>query len=158
MDILTGHLYHIHDSFYDRFPNCNLLYNKGDSFSRPVCVAIQDKTNTDLFWAVPLSSKIKKYKAIYEKSMDRYGGVCDTLSIAKYAGIESVFLIQNMFPVTKKYISHLHTIGDSSIPLIKTVSDEISKKANKLLVLHKAGKTVVFTDIDYILNDLLSQN
>ena len=38
--------------------------------------------------------------------------ICDTIIIGKYKNREQAFLLQNMFPVTEKYIDHIDTTRD----------------------------------------------
>ena len=53
---------------------------------------------------IPLSSRVDKYRRIIEKK-EHSGKRCDILHIAKLDNDkESVFLIQDMFPVTAQYI------------------------------------------------------
>ena len=63
----TGKLYFIKDSFYDRFSNCGLLENKdiinGKEHNRPCCYALKfNKGDKNIYWMIPISSKIEKYK------------------------------------------------------------------------------------------------
>lgn len=49
---------------------------------------------------IPLSSRVEKYKRIVEKK-EKSGRSCDILHIVKSDDSrESVFLIQDMFPIT----------------------------------------------------------
>ena len=70
--------------------------------------------------------------------------------------INSAFLIQNMFPVTKKYVESQYIKNNVAIRLSNKLQTEIIFKANKVLNLYKHGmKNIIFTNIDRILNQLL---
>ncbi len=70
--------------------------------------------------------------------------------------INSAFLIQNMFPVTKKYVESQYIKNNVAIRLSNKLQTEIIFKANKVLNLYKHGmKNIIFPNIDRILNQLL---
>ena len=86
----TGKLYFIKDEFYERFKNCGLLENKeiinGKQHSRPCCYLFKyEKLNDDIFWMVPISSKVDKYIKIYNKSIEKYN-MCDNISFCYILG------------------------------------------------------------------------
>lgn len=60
------HFYFVADSFYKDFPDPNLMRNKeainGIRHDRPCFFAITDKRNSELFWFIPISSRVDKYK------------------------------------------------------------------------------------------------
>ena len=78
------------------------MKNKEEGHGRPCFLAIQDYDG--LYWMIPISSKVEKFKAIY-KHKTQNGKRCDTICFANVLGNERAFLIQNMFPITEKYIS-----------------------------------------------------
>lgn len=45
-----------------------------------------------LLWLVPLSSRIKKFQAIYNKQIEQYGN-CLTIVMGKYIGKQTTFLL-----------------------------------------------------------------
>lgn len=102
----TGHFYFLSDQYFIDFPDSNLMQNKetinGQSHGRPCFYAFQDM-NTGLFWVIPISSQVYKYTAIYNNKIQRHGK-CDTIVFGDVVGHRKVFLIQNMCPVTPKYI------------------------------------------------------
>ena len=56
-----------------------------------------EDTNTGIYWMIPLSSRIDKYKGIVEKKA-KAGKPCDIIHIVKLDDSrESAFLIQDMF-------------------------------------------------------------
>lgn len=74
-------------------------------------------------------------------------------------GEYSAFLLQNMCPVTCRYIMNQYLYADSQRPV--TVSDslkrELNAKARKILRLAKQGKVLTFTNILEMRQKLLSE-
>ena len=74
-------------------------------------------------------------------------------------GEERAFLIQNMFPTTKKYIIEKYIKQNRDVTVNKRLNRELQVKANKILKLVEKGYTkVVFPDIIKIRNILLKYN
>lgn len=110
-------------------------YLKGNKEeSRPHYYCFQDDID-GIYWMIPLSSKIEKYKHIIEMKKAA-GKRCDTIHIAKLANDrESVFLIQDIFPITEKYIEREYKIGRNPLMLTneRTVK-EIERKAKRVMI------------------------
>lgn len=85
-----------------------------------------------------MSSKLEKYKKII-KNKEKKGTKCDTLHIAKLDNNkESVFLIQDMFPITEEFVEREYTIGGNHLKVTSEhVVKELDKKARKVLSLLK---------------------
>ena len=64
MEIQQGYSYHIKDEFFDVVQDKYLMSNKENGNYRPHFYAIQDKKNHDLYWMIPISSQVEKYKGI----------------------------------------------------------------------------------------------
>ena len=80
----------------------------------------------------------------------------DTIVFGYVSNTYSTFLIQNMFPVTEKYIESQYIKNNVAIRLSNKLQKEIIYKANKVLGLYKHGmKNIIFPDIDKILKQLL---
>ena len=109
MEIQQGYSYHIKEEFFDIIQDKYLMSNKENGNYRPHFYAIPDKKNQDIYWMIPISSQVGKYKVIIEKKKRKYGK-CNTIVIGKFAGKENAFLIQNSFPVIAKYFDHIHTV------------------------------------------------
>ena len=77
---------------------------EGISHDRPCFCAFQD-SKTGLFWLVPISSKIQKFRRIYQNKVNKYGR-CDTIDFGYVLGHEKAFLLQNMCPVLDRYIKN----------------------------------------------------
>lgn len=87
-----------------------------------------------------MSSRIDKYRRIMEKK-EKAGKPCDILYIVKLDDSrESVFLIQDMFPITEEYIEREYIIDGNRLMLTSehTVR-EIEQKARKVMGMLKRG-------------------
>ncbi len=136
-------------------------YLKGNKeANRPHYYCFKEE-ETGLFWMIPLSSRIDKYKKIMNKRLENRKH-CDIIHIMKLDnGKESVFLIQDMFPITEEYIEREYTIAHNHL---KVTSEhpaiEIEKKAKKVMYMLKKG--IKFTptqpDIIKIINKLKERN
>lgn len=89
MQVQTGYLYHIKDSFFEKIKDEGLMINHENGHSRPSYLAIRDN---EILWFIPLSSKILKYKEIVEKKTKKYNS-CKTILIKKIAGREQAILL-----------------------------------------------------------------
>lgn len=95
---------------------------------------------------VPLSSRVDKFRAIHDKQVQKYGR-CLTIVLGEFDGKSAAFLLQNMFPVTERYLDHIHTRNNNPIPVKHSIQSEISTNMKRLLQLHARGSKVVFPDI-----------
>ena len=90
------------------------------------------------------------------------GKSCDILHIIRLDnGKESVFLIQDMFPITEEYIERKYTIGHNHLILTSEHSAiEIEKKAKKVMNMLKKG--IKFTptqpDVKKIISKLIKNS
>ena len=86
----TG-FYIIKDNFFTDMPDPYLKGNKAGN--RPHYYCFED-SDTGIFWMIPLSSRIDKYKKIVENK-EKAGKPCDIIHIVKLDDSrESAFLIQ----------------------------------------------------------------
>lgn len=118
-------------------PDPYLKRNKAGN--RPHYYCFED-TKIGIYWLIPLSSRVDKYRRIIEKK-EKAGKFCDILHIVKLDDRrESVFLIQDMFPITAEYIEREYTVSGNHLMLTSehTVR-EIERKAKKVMELLKHG-------------------
>lgn len=147
----NGYLYFIKDSYYEEFQHKNILPNKipdenGELHERPCYYTFKEK---DIIWMIPVSSRVEKYKKIYEKKTQN-GKDCDTLAFGYVKGNENAFLIQNMIPVTEDYINNIYTnkTDGKPIELNKKIKKELNAKVRKVLRLTRNNiANIVFTPI-----------
>ena len=157
----TGHFYYINDQYFIDFPDSNLMCNKekvnGQPHDRPCFYAFKDN-KTGLYWMIPFSSQVSKFKVHYNSKMSRYGK-CDTIVFGEVLGFQKAFLIQNMCPLTEKYIKNEYIDKHASIPvrIDGRLETELIKKAKKVLALQRKGVKLIFPDVLKIEKELLSQ-
>ena len=102
MEIKEGYVYHIKSSYFDFINDEKLMKNHEGNSTRPNYFCIKTESN-EIMWFIPMSSKVEKYKSIVKDKISKYNK-CDTIVIGNYRGRDHAFLIQNMFPITPKYI------------------------------------------------------
>ena len=132
----TG-LYIIKNRFFEDMSDPYLKDNKDEK--RPHYYCFKDEGG-GVYWMIPLSSRVEKYRKIIRKR-ENAGKPCDILYIVKLADDrESVFLIQDMFPITEEYIEREYTIGRNHLMVTseRTVK-AIDRKAKKVMGMLKRG-------------------
>lgn len=93
---------------------------------------------------------------IIEKKVQNTGR-CDTIVIGNYRNRDTAFLLQNMFPITEKYIDHIDTANGIAIKVAKKTRKEIITKVNRVFKLKERGIKVIFPDVDRIAQKLLDE-
>lgn len=128
-----GRLYFVKDTFYKRFHDCKLMENRevidGKPHKRPCCYLFEF---LNIYWMIPISSKVEKYKVQYQKAMRKYS-MCDNISFGYVLGEEKAFLVQNLFPVTEEYINSIYIDKNTGKPIVipNNLIAELNKKARK---------------------------
>jgi len=154
-----GRLYFVKSEFYKKFPNCGLMENKeiidGKLHKRPCCYLFE---YLNIYWMVPISSKVEKYKIQYQRAIKKYG-ICDNISFGYVLGEEKAFLVQNLFPVTRDYIDSVYIDKNTGKPIAipNNLIAELNKKARKKIRYNQQGKLLGITDIMKIYNELLKE-
>lgn len=160
MEIQPGLAYTVSNDYFRRHADPFLVMNHGSDKwgdgARPYFVAFQDKREPDIYWAVPLSSNAAKYGGVYTSAIEQRG-YCDTLHFADFANRSDVWLIQNMCPITERYVTGLCMTrsGNPIVPYHKDAK-EATRKASKVLKLVQHGvKGLVYPDIERLYKGLL---
>lgn len=153
-DMIVNGLYIVQDRYFATFPSDRTMKNKSEA--RPNYYAIKDRDG--IFWMIPLSKQVEKYRNWITRDEKKYGpGKCVLWDISVIAGIERAVLIGNMFPVLPEYIQRAYTID--GIPYIvkntKTI-DRIRKKAMRYLNLVENHRITPVFDILAVKNKLLN--
>ena len=149
MDV--GHFYYLNDQYFIDFPDPLLMQNKesvnGQAHDRPCFYAFQDQS-TGLYWMIPFSHDVAKYRVHYNKKIQKFGR-CDTIDFGYVLGHEKAFLIQNMCPITQNYIKNKYIDGRSSTPvrLDGVFERNLISKAKKVLALQRRGVKLIFPDV-----------
>ena len=163
MQIDVGYFYFIKDSFFNIMDDPELMKNKESGNKRPCYYCIKSKKYDNIIWFIPVSTKIEKYKKVYDSKIQKQiklgkNPSVDTIVFGNIANTYSAFLIQNMFPVTLDYIESQYIKNKVPIKVSNQLQTEIIYKSNKVLNLYNHGmKNIVFPDIDRILEKLLQQ-
>ena len=153
--INQGFVYHIKDSYFEVAQDNMLMRNHEGGAYRPTYICIKDD-KTNLFWAIPMSRQVEKYKKVVDKDIKLYGN-CVKILIARYGETQSAFLFQNMFPIIEKYIDHIHTIGGNPVQVDSSVKEKVTQIFKENIRLHKRGVKVIFTDIDRLVKLMLDE-
>jgi len=130
-----GCFYFIKDNYFLEFTDPNLMKNKENGNRRPCFFYFKDENN--IIWLIPISSKVEKFKVIYENKVKKYG-YCNNIYFGEVLGVERVFLLQNMFPITEEYISEQYIYGEKPVKIKYENEKELSKLGKKILALHKS--------------------
>lgn len=133
MEIKEGYVYHIKNDYFEFVNDKKLMKNHEGNSTRPnyFCIKIDE---SEIMWFIPMSSKIEKYKKIIDEKINKYKK-CDTIIIGNYRGRDHAFLIQNMFPITSKYIDHIDTVKGKAIQVPSETRHQILDKVNKIFKL-----------------------
>lgn len=133
MILETGYVYHIKNEYFKFAKDDKLMKNHENGSSRPTYFCIKNEDNK-ILWFIPMSSKVEKYKKLQNQKIQK-NGICDTIVIGKYRGRESAFLIQNIFPITEKYIDHIDVIRNKAVAVVEGTKNEITSKVNRIFML-----------------------
>lgn len=156
-----GHFYYIDDKYFEDFPDMYLMKNKetvnGKVHDRPCFYTFQD-SSTGVYWMIPFSSQVSKFKKIYNSKMKKYKR-CDTIVFGEVLGHEKAFLIQNMCPITLEYMKNEYFDTRAGIPVrVNGVLDkELKEKASKVLALQRKGAKLIFPDVLKIESKLINR-
>ena len=152
-----GCFYYLSQEYFEDFPDPFLMGNKesisGQPHNRPCFYAFKDTLN-GLDWVIPISSQIKKYRAVYERKI-KSGKQCDTIVFGDVLGNNKAFLIQNMCPITDKYILNQYLIENCAVRISSDLEKQLKSKARKILSLQRKGIKVIFPDVLKIEQQLL---
>ena len=159
-----GLFYFIKDEFFSKFDKeKKLMQNKDGKENRPCFYAFADNKQPSIYWLIPISHQVSKYKKIVENklSKQRAKGIenpkCNTIRFGYVLGQERTFLIQNMFPITDKYILSIYLDKNSNKPVSITpeTEKEIIANAKDVYKLVLRGYNyLVFADIKNIYKQL----
>ncbi len=155
MEIKQGYVYHIKEEYFEFVNDEKLMKNHEGNSTRPnyFCIKIDDSA---IMWFIPMSSKVDKFNKIIENKINKYKK-CDTIVIGNYRGRKHAFLIQNMFPITSKYIDHIDTVNGEALQVPSETRRIIYEKVKKVFRLKDNGVNLIFPDIDKIKKLLLEE-
>lgn len=157
----AGHFYFLDDSYYVDFPDPYLERNKetlgGIQHGRPCFYSFMDCT-TQINWLIPISSKVHKFRTIYQDKVHRTGK-CDTIVFGYVLGHEKAFLIQNMCPAIPKYVrsEYIDKISNIPVSVDGVLEKELFQKSSLILALARQGKRVIFPNVLWIEEELIKK-
>lgn len=122
------------------------MANKENGNKRPCYFCFNDPENNKIIWFVPISSKVEKYKSIYESKKKSKKKVYNFV-FGKVLGKERTFLIQNIFPTTEKYIENKYQNKMQDVEITETLKQKIIKTSMTVISLAKKGINIPFYNI-----------
>lgn len=163
MQIKKGYFYFIKDYYYEKVQDKELMQNKENGIKRPCFYCFKDSKVDELFWFIPISSKVRKYEEIYNNKIRKQiennkKAKVDTLVFGEVNKENRVFLIQNMFPIIERFISDTYIRNNTFVKINYELQKEVELKANRVFALAKRGnKGLVFPNIVNIKNIMLKE-
>lgn len=146
MVVENGKFYFIKDNFFNIFKDYNLMTNKENGNKRPCYFCFNDPEDNKIIWFVPISSKVEKYKSIYENKKKSKKKIYNFV-FGKVLGKERTFLIQNIFPTTEKYIENKYQNKMQDVEITETLKQKIIKTSMTVISLAKKGINIPFYNI-----------
>ena len=154
MKVESGKFYFIKDKFFDVFKGYKLMENKENGNKRPCYFCFNDPENEEIIWFVPISSKVDKYKTIFESKKKTRKKVYNFV-FGKVLGKEKAFLIQNIFPTTEEYIESKYKNKEQDVEIAESLKEEVIETSMNVIKLAKKGINIPFYDIIEMKNILL---
>lgn len=153
-EITPSGLYIIKDQYFADYPNDKYMQNKGEN--RPHYYAIKDSTG--LYWMIPISSKVDKFRAkIADVEAKAGSGNCFLFAVAPVSGKERAFIISEMFPVTEDYILRPYTVNGKPYVIENgEIQKMLSKKARRFLSMVERGNAKSPVDAMKVKKQLLA--
>lgn len=145
MNVKEGMVYHIKDEYFDLVQGCDIKCKSYAGHTYPAYCCFIDKACSTI-WMIPMSTKIDKYKAVYDREIEKYGH-CMSIVFGIYDKKLVAFQIQNMMPITKKYVLHPHTRNGKPISVEHPVRNEIRSRFDNLRELYQKGVPCLLSDI-----------
>ena len=122
------------------------MENKENGNKRPCYFCFNDPEDDNIIWFVHISSKVDKYKTIYESKKTTRKKVYNFV-FGKVLGKEKAFLIQNIFPTTEEYIEDKYQNKKQDVEITESLKKEIIETSMNVIKLAKKGFNIPFYDI-----------
>lgn len=159
-----GNFFFISDYFFIKYDSeGHLMKNKEGLHNRPCFYTFPDKNEPAILWCIPISSQVQKYEKIFQQKVLKQiqcgykKPKCNTIRFGEVLGQKRAFLIQNIFPVTAKYITSIYMDKNTNHPVTVDSATErdICHNARQVLKLVFRGYTnLVFSNISKIYSEL----
>lgn len=158
MQIENGKFYFISNTFIQKYGiKYNLMENKETGTKRPCYFCFKDHKDEHIIWFVPISKQYEKYKSIYEKKKQKIHREPLNFVFGIVKDENAVFLIQNMFPTTPKYIEEKYQVKNNDVTISIPLQKEIIEKAERVLKLEEKGIHVAFSNLTDFKRELLDK-
>ena len=152
-----GEFYFVTDEYFAKYDTGKkLMQNKEGQHHRPCYFVFPDRENEEILWCIPVSSKVEKFEKIADKKVaqqkarGKKGAICNTICFGTVLGEKRAFLIQNMFPITSKYIKnkYIDRNTNNAVTIPQKEQRIIYNNARDVLgkVFH-GWKNLVFSDV-----------
>ena len=142
------YVYSIKDSFYEKVNRDPLVNNHECVNDRPHYFCVQDP-ELKLFWMIPLSTKVDKYKLIYDREVETKGA-CTKIVLGRFAGKNAAFLLQDMFPINPAYLHNVYTLKNNPVPVHTTIQKLIHTNFHLIMNMDRNGADLLFPDVSRI--------
>lgn len=156
MVIEDGKFYFIKDEFFDIFKEYDLMENKENGSKRPCYFCFKDKYDKRIIWFVPISTKYEKYKTILEHKKQKQHRVYNFV-FGEVVGKKTVFLIQNLFPTTEKYILEKYTTTNKDVEISMKEKKKVIAYSRQVINMFERGIKIPFYDIIEMKKKLLEE-
>lgn len=163
MDIRIGGVYCISEAYFERFQDCawimrNHAEGRDDGLGyRPYVLALAEPRIEGGYWAVPLAHDVAKYRAAYDRKVERLG-YCDNIYFARIKGenFSSAILAQNMIPVRACYIEkpYCRVATGKTRAFPRRQEEKVLSMAASTLAKHRRGVRTIFPPVDAICGTL----
>lgn len=158
-----GNFYFISDDYYAKYKQYGVMKTRedadGEATGRPSFYTIPDDEYPDIYWMIPISSQIDKYKALYKNKLDNHPNWkdYDGLEFGYVRGRQAAFLLQNICPVTSTYIveEYIDCMTNAPVSIPNDLKRKLNAKARKIVRCAKSGTKLTLTDTMAILLDLI---
>ena len=159
MKIEDGKFYFISNDFMQKYgAKYNLMANKETGTKRPCYFCFKDKQNSNIIWFVPISKQYEKYKAIYDKKIEKSKKKPLNFVFGTVKDYKATFLIQNMFPTLEKYILEKYILdADNDVTISGYLQNEVIRTAERVLKLSNNGIHIAFSNLVEFKKELLSE-
>ena len=128
MKIKKNGFYLIKDEFFKKMHDPSLPSQKN---GRPMYYCISDKNNKDIFWVIPMTTKMSKVNRII--SQEGGEGKCK-IYVINSSEKNSAFNIQDIFPISENYIEREYTKnGVHYLLKNKTLIEKVEKRAKNII-------------------------
>lgn len=151
--------YFLSDEYCEEFKNHGVMSNKeasiGGLHRRPCFYSVVDSKDPNIFWMIPISSQVDKYKEILKQKLKKYK-VYDGLEFGYVQGREAAFLLQNICPVKIEHVveEYINENTGKSVSVPNDLKRKLNAKARKIMNKYYDGTKIVITDLDYIFSHI----